>query len=238
MLGTWAIFSIILFLKISGKSVKAFLVTNLLLGIGFGVYLYVHSQWIPLIESKEWSIFLSRLSLLIILIPVAVGSLFNKTPFIKYWRKPDMNEMIVFPFIWSGFHRTTVKRFLLIALSVNLLVFLPLLVANGWSFAQKVWLIAILFSVTNAVLEELIWRGSLLSRFSDQLGDQWAVVLTSVGFGLQHYSLGFPWGVCLAFSIGGMFFGGITIRSNSIFPSIGWHIVLNMLMVLSGVILK
>ncbi len=95
-----------------------------------------------------------------------------------------------------------------------------------------------IFSLTNAIFEELIWRGALLSSFSEQLGEKWAVVVTSLGFGLQHYSLGFPWAVCIAFSIGGLFYGGITIKSKSIVPSIIWHITLNILMFLSGLIIK
>ncbi|WP_186725585.1 hypothetical protein [Planomicrobium sp. CPCC 101110] len=43
-----------------------------------------------------------------------------------------------------------------------------------------------------------------MGRFSERLGDKWAVAITSLGFGLQHYSLGFPWPACIAFSIGGL----------------------------------
>ncbi|MGE7662628.1 CPBP family intramembrane glutamic endopeptidase [Peribacillus sp. NPDC097197] len=100
------------------------------------------------------------------------------------------------------------------------------------------WLLTIIFSITNAVLEELIWRGNLLNRFSELLGEKWAVVLTSLGFGLQHYSLGIPWVTCIAFSIGGMFYGGITIKGRSVIPSILWHFIFNILMVLSGFLLN
>lgn len=190
------------------------------------------------IEPKELHILLYRLALVCILIPLLVFSFFSKLPFITYWKKPHWNELIYFPFIWSGFHRTSVKFFLFIALTVNIVSFAPFAIRNGWSVIQEIWLLAIIFSITNAVLEEVIWRGALLSRFSEQLGEKWAVVVTSLGFGLQHYSLGFPWLVCIAFSIGGMFYGGITIKSKSIIPSIIWHITLNILMVLSGLILK
>lgn len=78
----------------------------------------------------------------------------------------------------------------------------------------------------------------MLSRFSEQLGEKWAVVITSIGFGLQHYSLGIPWAVCIAFSIGGVFYGGITVKSGSMIPAMIWHFVLNILMVSSGFILN
>lgn len=114
---------------------------------------------------------------------------------------------------------------------------MPFIVRNGWLFIQDVWLLAIIFSITNAIFEEVIWRGVLLNRFAEQLGDKWAVVISSLGFGLQHYSLGFPWSVCIAFSLGGLFYGGITVKSGSIIPSLVWHVVFNILMVFSGLIL-
>jgi membrane protease YdiL (CAAX protease family) len=113
---------------------------------------------------------------------------------------------------------------------------MPFMIRNGWTYILEVWLLAIIFSITNAVFEEMIWRGTLLSRFSEQLGDKWSVIVTSLGFGLQHYSLGFSWGVCIAFSLGGLFFGGITIKSKSIVPGVIWHMSINALMVFSGII--
>jgi uncharacterized protein len=231
----WIVFSIFLFIAFD-KFMKSFVVTNILFGIGFFVYLHTISHWVIPFESRELQIFFKRLSLVFILVPLLALSFFSKSPFITFWEKPNWKALIYFPFIWSGFHHTKVKSFLLIALTINAAAFMPFVIRNGWPFIQDIWLLAIIFSITNAVLEEVIWRGTLLSRFSEQLGEKWAVVVTSLGFGLQHYSLGFPWITCIAFSLGGLFYGGITIKSRSIFPSIIWHIALNILMVLSGLI--
>ncbi|RJS62439.1 CPBP family intramembrane metalloprotease [Bacillus sp. PK3_68] len=230
-------FAIFLFV-ILDKPLKSFVYTTSFFGIGFFIYLYINAHGIVQAESRELHIFLNRLSLVTVLIPLVVLSLFSSSPFIRYWRRPEWNEYIYFPFIWSGFHQTKIKFFLTIAVTVNILICTPFVILNGWSFIQEVWLLTIIFSLTNAVLEELIWRGALLSRFSEQLGEKWAVIITSLGFGLQHYSLGFPWLACLAFSVGGLFYGGLTIKSKSIVPSIVWHVILNVLMVLSGFILK
>lgn len=210
--------------------------TTIFLGIGFFVYMYVNSHWIIDLNPKELHIFFNRLSLIFIMIPLIALSLIYKIPFMRYWKKPQWNELIRIPFIWSGFHQSKVKFFLLIALTINFFTFMPFMIRNGWTYIQEVWLFAIIFSITNAVLEEMIWRGTLLSRFSEHLGDKWAVIVTSLGFGLQHYSLGFSWGVCIAFSLGGLFFGGITIKSKSIVPAVIWHMSINALMVFSGII--
>lgn len=218
------------------KRMRIFILTTIFFGIGFFLYLYVNSRWIIDLNPKGLHIFFNRLSLIFIMIPLISLSLIYKIPFIRYWKKPQWNELIGIPFIWLGFHQTKVKYFLLIALTINIFTFMPFIIRNGWTYTQEVWVLAIIFSITNAVLEEMIWRGTLLSRFSEQLGDKWAVIVTSLGFGLQHYSLGFSWGVCIAFSLGGLFFGGITIKSKSIVPGVIWHMSINALMVFSGII--
>ncbi|WP_350019571.1 CPBP family intramembrane glutamic endopeptidase [Priestia flexa] len=217
---------------------KSFIITNVLFGIGFFSYIYIAAHWTVQFQSEELRIFFNRIALVLILLPLFIFSFVSKSPFITYWKKPQWNERIYFPFIWSGFHGTSVKFFLFIAIAVNIVSFSPFVMQNDWYFVKEIWLFTIIFSITNAVLEEVVWRGTLLSRFSAQLGEKWAVVITSLGFGLQHYSLGIPWLICIAFSIGGLFYGGITIRSRSIIPSIIWHIALNILMVLSGLILN
>ena len=236
LIGAWLIVAMFFF-TLFDHAMKKFIVTTLLFGIGFSVYLYALTHWTEQFPSKELEVFLNRGALIFVLIPLFCLSFFSHSPFINYWKKPKWREAIYFPFIWSGFHRTSIKAFLCIALVINTAALAPFVIRNGWSFFEDIWLLMIIFSITNALLEEIIWRGALLSRFSEQVGEKWAVVITSIGFGLQHYSLGFPWLICIAFSIGGFFYGGITVKSGSLIPAVVWHLVLNMLMVLSGLIL-
>lgn len=235
LLIVWA--TIVLFIYfIVEKSGKLFIVTTILFGFGFIIYLFAKDFAVPGVETSEMDIFLNRLSLVFILIPLFTYSLYIKVPFINYLKRPDWNGIIIFPFIWTGFHHVQIKVFLPIAFLINIAVMLPFIIMNGWNFIMEVFWVAIIFSFSNAILEELVWRGVLLSRFTEQLGEKWAVIITSLGFGLQHYSLGFPWPVCIGFAFGGFFYAVVTIKSNSIIPAIIWHILLNFLMVFSGVI--
>ncbi|HWO77043.1 MAG TPA: type II CAAX endopeptidase family protein [Bacillus sp. (in: firmicutes)] len=236
LLGVWGIFAILSYVKF-GKTVKSFIITNLLFGIRFSMYLYVITRGLANIESPELHLFLNRLSLGLIIIPFLLISVLNKAPLMKLWNRPMWNEFIHFPFIWSGFHKAKIKFFLPIALIINVVVMMPFMVSMGWLYIQEIWILAVIFAVTNATFEELIWRGVLLTRFSEHIGEKGAVLVTSLGFGLQHYSLGFSWLVCIGFAVGGLFYGGITVKSRSILPAWIWHIVLNFLMVFSGVIL-
>lgn len=62
-------------------------------------------------------------------------------------------------------------------------------------------------------------------------------LVTSLAFGLHHIALGIPFWPALGFSIGGFFFAIVKWRSESLFPPILLHFIINLLMVFSGFIL-
>ncbi|WP_162848388.1 CPBP family intramembrane glutamic endopeptidase [Paenibacillus nanensis] len=184
---------------------------------------------------EELRILYNRLSLLLILLPLAALALCKRVPFIRYWRKPQWNERISVPFIWSGYREVNIRLFLILSLTAVAIGFMPFVIARGWGHFQEVWLLAFLFAFANG-LEEMVWRGAMLTRYAEQMGDIWAVAATSLGFGLLHYSVGFPWWACLVYAIGGLYFGGITIKSQSMLPVILWHAAINALMVFGGLL--
>ncbi|PEU19401.1 MULTISPECIES: CPBP family intramembrane glutamic endopeptidase [Bacillus] len=212
-----------------------FVWTALLFGIGFSLYLSAMNQ--ISFSSRELTIIVKRLCLLLVFVPFLLDALARKQRISLNWHPPQWNNTLRMPFIWSGPHQAKIYMFLIIAISINIITFTPFLLQKEWSYIQHILLFALLFSIINGVLEECIWRGILLRHFSNQLGEKCAVVLTSIGFGLQHYSLGFPWSICTAFILAGVFYGGIVVKSKSIIPAIIWHVVLNILMVFSGLIL-
>ncbi|MET3699111.1 hypothetical protein [Bacillus oleivorans] len=104
LLGVWGSLAILVYVKL-GKTGRLFIVTNLLFGVGFSLYLFVITQGLAGIGSPEWHLFLDRLSLAIMLIPFLCISVANKVSFIRFWKGPMWNEFVHFPFIWSGFHK-------------------------------------------------------------------------------------------------------------------------------------
>jgi uncharacterized protein len=225
----WGILTGICLFRFDEKK-KQFSFTTILFGFGFFLYLITKDHVQFAILGFE------RLLLVFQIIPLIIMFLLLKQPISFYGNAPKWNELIWFPFIWSGFHSVTVKKFLFIAISINLLSLAPFYYDNLGILLERAIIGILLFSVINATLEELIWRGLLLKLISHQLGEKWAVIITSIGFGLQHYSLGFSWLTCLFFTLGGLFYGEITVKSKSILPALMWHIVLNILMILSGFI--
>ncbi|MEW9052301.1 MAG: type II CAAX endopeptidase family protein [Neobacillus sp.] len=225
----WAFIACICLVTFAKKK-KQFIYTSILFGFGFFVYLMTKEQVL------FQNIGLARLLLVFQILPLIIMFLLLKQPISFYGNVPKWNELIWFPFIWSGFHSITVKKFLIIAVSINLMSLAPFYYDNLGILLERAVMGILIFSLINATLEEVIWRGLLLKLISNQLGEKWAVIITSIGFGLQHYSLGFSWLTCLFFTLGGLFYGGITVKSKSILPALMWHIVLNILMIISGFI--
>lgn len=182
---------------------------------------------------RELIIACSRLSLFGYIVPFLLYAKVNKTT-TNYIAKGSFTENICFPLIWVGL-KDPIWRFILIASCTVILSFSFVIDFKQDGLYRLLWF-GIWFALINSVLEEILWRGLILNRFVDLLGEKWGLVAVSLGFGMYHYSLGFPWIVCALFSIFGMMLGGIAIRSKGLLPVIILHFIMNILFVLSGLI--
>ncbi|HEY2495369.1 MAG TPA: CPBP family intramembrane glutamic endopeptidase [Paenibacillus sp.] len=126
-------------------------------------------------------------------------------------------------------------RFLLVGVVVIISSFIPVIHWGREDFLSLL-LFGLVFAFINAILEEFLWRGYVLSRFVDGLGEKQGLIIGSIVFGMYHYSLGFPWSICALFAVLGMLLGGIVIRSQGLLPVIILHFIMNVLFVLSGLI--
>ncbi|MFP3339736.1 CPBP family intramembrane glutamic endopeptidase, partial [Micrococcus sp. SIMBA_131] len=73
--------------------------------------------------------------------------------------------------------------FLLFGLIGSSMILIPVLFQEI-SYIRSLFLFAIMFAVINATLEEVVWRGVMLSSLKRNASTLYAVVITSVGFGL------------------------------------------------------
>ncbi|UII54133.1 CPBP family intramembrane metalloprotease [Cytobacillus spongiae] len=201
--------------------------------VGKVIYLYSHRMVASISLDNEEALIISRILILIPILAMAYVIRKFKRPIVFYWQKPEWNQSIRFPFIWSGLKPITIRQFLIIAIGINIILFLPLLrepkMVYSFSFI-------LMFTLIHAFIEEFLWRGVILSRMVELVGGKKALVFSSVAFGLSHLSLGYSLAACLAFAFTGIFFAGITLRSKSLLPAIIWHGVLNILMLSSGFI--
>ncbi|WP_439740951.1 hypothetical protein [Bacillus pseudomycoides] len=122
--------------------------------------------------SKELTIIVKRLCLLLLFAPFLIDSLARKQRISLNWHQPKWNNTLHVPFIWSGPHQVKIYIFLIIAISINIVTFTPFLLQKEISYIQHIMLFAVLFSIINGVLEECIWRGILLHQFTNQFDEK------------------------------------------------------------------
>jgi len=89
---------------------------------------------------------------------------------------------------------------------------------------------ALVFAVSNGVMEEIVYRGALMSWSGRVTGIGPALVGQAVVFGLAHSGadvIGFQLPLMLAMGVGGLLAGLITIRTRSLLIPIAIHIGLD-----------
>lgn len=192
------------------------------------------NNWVADTEiPNESRIIVNRLSLSIIVIALYITHLLYRQPVSFFHRKPDWSSYLKLP----G-HTVPIFRFWFIGLIVNVAIYIPFIVMQGAESIKLLLLFALLFSLINAVFEEMIWRGPLFSSLLRHTSVSYALGVTSIGFGLLHLAIGIPLTISLLFSAAGLFYGIIVYKTNSIYPAIIFHFLLNIGMVLSGWILS
>ncbi|WP_240517480.1 hypothetical protein [Bacillus pseudomycoides] len=122
--------------------------------------------------SKELTIIVKRLCLLLLFAPFLIDSLARKQRISLNWHQPKWNNTLHMPFIWSDPHQVKIYIFLIIAISINIVTFTPFLLQKEISYIQHIMLFAVLFSIINGLLEECIWRGILLHQFTNQFDEK------------------------------------------------------------------
>jgi membrane protease YdiL (CAAX protease family) len=190
--------------------------------------LYINNYEIP----RQLRILLNRSLLLIIVVGLYVAHIISKKKLTFYNHKPKWNILIEMPY-----HSIKLSYFMIIGLVISGVTFTPFILQQEISYLKSILFFCMLFSIINATLEELIWRGIVLSTLKRYVSVIYALAITSLGFGLLHIILGIPLIVCVLFSVGGLFYGFVVIKTNSIYPAILFHMVINIGMVFSGFIL-
>ncbi|MYL65164.1 CPBP family intramembrane metalloprotease [Bacillus hwajinpoensis] len=181
-----------------------------------------------LITSQEMKVLISRSFLFFILIGMILSLKISKQKIDLPLKLPNLHTHITMPF-----HQLKVGIFLLFGLIGSSMILIPVLFQET-SAIRSLFLFGVMFAVINATLEEVIWRGVMLSSLKRNVSTLYAVVITSVGFGLIHLSIGIPVMLSLLFSFGGLFYAIVVLKSKSLYPAIVFHMIMNVGMVYNG----
>ena len=178
---------------------------------------------------KEAKVILNRCMLLFIICGLLISLTFSKQKIFIIRKEIDWRGRIAFPS-----HSIKLPYFLFIGLIGSSTIFIPLLFQDNLHFSQSFLFYGISFSIINAFLEEFLWRGIMLSSLKSNTSILYAVVVTSIGFGLLHISIGIPLIMSLLFSLGGMFYAFVVLKFKNIYPAIIFHFIINLGMVSNG----
>ncbi|MCL2764751.1 MAG: CPBP family intramembrane metalloprotease [Treponema sp.] len=195
---------------------------------GYILWNYINNNLISQYNISDYaSIILNRFSLVGYLIPFIIWH-FIQRPKNKIIGFGDYKASIKFPLIWNGFNEI-IWRFTLVFITLCLSIVLIFIFTK--QIYYDILIYGIIFSIINAIFEEYIWRGFILSRIIDISNEIFGLIITSITFGLYHYSLNFPIWICLLFSIGGFYMGGAAIKSKGLVSPIIMHIMVNLVFV-------
>ena len=182
--------------------------------------------------NADWIVASSRLALIGYILPFVAYQFISKAS-TNYFRLGDFSAKIKMPFIWYGMNENVAR--ICLVFSVICLVSASFFFFFG-SVSINLLIVGIVFAIINSMLEELLWRGFILSRTVDLFGEKIGLVAMALSFGFYHFSLGFSIPICIIFSLGGIFFGGVAIRSKGLILPMIMHIVMNILFVSMGII--
>jgi len=225
-------------LAIARKEIRYLIVSLLTFLLSFYVYTLLSDLFHRYIDDLALTVLLDRLLLSLIILSLVISACLCRKSISLNFRKPDWDNLIYFPFITHGFHSIKISQFFKLSILGNVAVFIPLIFLFGdWERMKDLLLFAILFSTVNAFLEELLWRGTLFQVLSNEVSMLYALIITSLAFGLHHIAIGIPFAAAISFSIGGFFFAIVMSRSKSVIPAILWHFIINLFMVFSGFII-
>ena len=199
--------------------------------LGYLVWLSTVQYFTATISDPSLLLVLNRLGLIGYILLFAVWS--RVEPCVSYLKLGSTKETLKAPLIWWGANEY-VWRFVLIVCS---LWFVPTIIftfLHGNIFAFMPY--ALLFAVINPVLEGVLWRGYILGRMVDYIGEKQGLVVSSLAFGFYHLSLGFSVWLCLLSAIGGFYMGGIAIKSKGFLAATIVHVFVNLALISFGLI--
>jgi uncharacterized protein len=125
----------------------------------------------------------------------------------------------------------SISKFLSIVL---LLIFAGFILLFFIKDVINVFLYLVSFSLIHAVVQEVIWRGILLTQMIKITSETTAILFTSIAFAVNTTIFGFTPSVFLLSLTLGLIFGFVTTKSKSILPSIVVHTMVLLFSFLNG----
>lgn len=183
-----------------------------------GIFAFIYGDRLLLLFhplSKTDILIISRFLLLLPILLMSYVIVKFKKPIIHFTLRPDWQKQIAFPFIWWGFKTTTIRSYFIFLLAMIILIpFVTGVTLYEMDIERIVKII--LFAVVNGIFVEFIWRGILLSQLNELVGEKLAALIASLSCAFFYHFIGLSTFESSLIFLFGIFFGGLTLKSNSI----------------------
>lgn len=119
---------------------------------------------------------------------------------------------------------------------------LLLFVIFGLLFSQRVNIsvravsFILLVSIIHALVDEVLWRGLLLPQFIKTIGKSWAMIISSIAFGLSSTMFGISVQISFIFIGLGLLLTFLTVKTNNILSAFVVHTLITVIILLSGMV--
>jgi uncharacterized protein len=127
--------------------------------------------------------------------------------------------------------RKNLLHFIWILISVG---FILIFITHDIEMDMKLFLSLFLFAIIHAGLQEVFWRGILLTQVTKITNDTSAILFTSIGFAINTTIFGFSTAVFLLYLCLGFLFAFLTTTYKSILPAIFAHTLVLIMFFLQG----
>ena len=152
-----------------------------------------------------------------------------------FFKKTKWNQGISLSFLSRRLFYLSIYRFLMIALSITTIMYLPFIILEAPNFQLRWFFWILVYAAISSIMEEVLWRGMIMTAMKNLTNESFAIFFSSAAYGFSYIMFGYSLSICLLISLFGCYWGFVTFRSGSVIPAMIWHFVFQVLMVLSGV---
>jgi uncharacterized protein len=174
------------------------------------------------------------ISQLLLLVPIVMIHLvrkkFNEANY-PFFHKPKMTrENQLFKNItWKQYYVTISMLFILVLIGT--------LVIRREELTISHLFFSLSFSIVFTGLGEVLWRGILLPHFIKITNKWMGIIVTSIAYGLNMTLFGYASLTTFSYIILGLLFAYVTIKTNSITPSIIMNTMITFILLTSGLVM-
>lgn len=137
-------------------------------------------------------------------------------------------------FFFKKMKQLDIRNFLYIIFTLIAVGFTLIVIRNDIELNLKLFLALFSFAFVHAILQEVLWRGILLTQLINITNEKPAILFSSIGFALNTTIFGFSFAVFMLYLSLGFLFAFLTTKYNSILPSIIVHSLILLFIFLNG----